>query len=293
MGSLGEVQKVNDMGAGAGGLRFDEIGYWTEIKLDIVREYAQAYSRILAKKPLNHFYIDGFAGSGVNIARRGQEFVRGSPLNALHVDPPFDGYFLIDLDGDKVQQLRALPEIRGRPDVQVICGDCTRVLLDEVLPKVKYGDYRRALCVLDPYGLHLDWEVMRTAGQMKSVEIFLNFPIMDMNRNVLWRKPQLARAQDHARMTAFWGDESWRAVAYQQVPTLFGDYEDIKRGNWQVAQAFQERLRSKAGFEYVSEPLPMRNSTNAVVYYLFFASQQPVASRIVQDIFRKHTNRAV
>jgi three-Cys-motif partner protein len=281
------------MGTGAGGLRFDEIGYWTEIKLDIVREYAQAYSRILAKKPLDHYYIDGFAGSGVNIARRSQGFVPGSPLNALNVDPPFDGYFLIDLDGDKVQQLRALPEIRDRLDVHVICGDCTRVLLDEVFPKVRYGDYRRALCVLDPYGLHLDWEVMRTAGQMKSVEIFLNFPIMDMNRNVLWRKPQLARAEDHARMTAFWGDESWRGVAYQQVPTLFGDYKDIKMGNTQVAQAFQERLRSEAGFKHVSEPLPMRNSMNAVVYYLFFASQQPVALKIVQDIFRKHKNRAV
>lgn len=35
----------------------------------------------------------------------------------------------------------------------------------------------------------------------------------------------------------------------------------------------------------------MRNSTNAVVYYLFFASQQPVASKIVQDIMKKYKNR--
>ena len=27
---------------------FDEIGYWSEIKLDIVREYAVAYSTILS-----------------------------------------------------------------------------------------------------------------------------------------------------------------------------------------------------------------------------------------------------
>ena len=25
-------------------LRFDEIGYWSEIKLDIVKKYAQAYA---------------------------------------------------------------------------------------------------------------------------------------------------------------------------------------------------------------------------------------------------------
>ncbi|MGD0766108.1 MAG: three-Cys-motif partner protein TcmP [Dehalococcoidia bacterium] len=271
--------------------RFDEIGYWSEIKLDIVREYAQAYSRILTAKRLNHFYVDGFAGSGVNLARRSKEFVAGSPLNALNVEPPFRGYFLIDLDGDKIAQLGALPEVGDRPDVHIICGDCNRVLLEEVFPRVKYTDYRRALCVLDPYGLHLDWEIMRTAGHMKSVEIFLNFPIMDMNRNVLWRKPQMASTADQKRMTAFWGDESWRDAAYQHVPTLFGDQWDVKTGNPEVAEAFRQRLGAEGGFAYVSEPFPMRNSTNAIVYYLFFAAQQPVALQIVKAIFRKYKNR--
>jgi hypothetical protein len=42
---------------------FDRIGYWSEIKLDIIREYASAYSRILTAQPgLHHAYIDGFAG---------------------------------------------------------------------------------------------------------------------------------------------------------------------------------------------------------------------------------------
>jgi len=43
-----------------------------------------------------------------------------------------------------------------------------------------------------------------------------------------------------------------------------------------------------AGFEFVPDPLPMRNSNNAVVYYLFFASQKPVAKKIIEDIFKKH-----
>jgi putative tryptophan/tyrosine transport system substrate-binding protein len=49
-----------------------------------------------------------------------------------------------------------------------------------------------------------------------------------------------------------------------------------------------EALLVDAGFEFVPEPLPMRNSNNAVVYYLFFASQKPVAKRIIEDIFAKH-----
>lgn len=276
-----------------GGLCFDEIGYWSEIKLDIVKEYAQAYSKILATKRFTFAYIDGFAGSGVHLAKGSKELVPGSPLNALQIDPPFHEYFLVDLDGDKVDQLRGFPEVKDRQGVHVIHGDCNRVLLDDVFPKVKYEDYRRALCVLDPYGLHLNWEVIETAGKMKSIEIFLNFPIMDMNRNALWHKPELASAEGQARMTAFWGDESWKQAAYRKQPTLFGEEDDIKRGNKEVVDAFTERLKSVAGFEFVPEPLPMRNSTNAVVYYLFFASHQPVASKIVQDIVKKYKNRRV
>jgi hypothetical protein len=28
-------------------LRYDEIGYWSEVKLDIIKKYAAAYSKIL------------------------------------------------------------------------------------------------------------------------------------------------------------------------------------------------------------------------------------------------------
>jgi hypothetical protein len=32
-------------------LQHDEIGYWSEVKLDIVKKYASAYSTIMAKQP--------------------------------------------------------------------------------------------------------------------------------------------------------------------------------------------------------------------------------------------------
>jgi three-Cys-motif partner protein len=227
----------------------------------------------------------------VHLARSSNEFVPGSPLNALHVVPPFRRYFLVDLDGDKIDHLSEFPEVRGRSNVRLIHGDCNRVLLEQVFPQVRYEDYRRGLCVLDPYGLHLNWEVIETAGKMGSIEIFLNFPIMDMNRNALWRRPDLASAEGQARMTAFWGDDSWRQAAYRREVTLFGDAEDVKLGNEEVVAAFSERLRTVAGFEFVPDPLPMRNSTNAVVYYLFFASHQRLAAKIVQDIVKKYKNR--
>ena len=46
-------------------LRLDEIGYWSEVKLAIVRKYASAYSTILAKQSVikGHVYIDRNKGA--------------------------------------------------------------------------------------------------------------------------------------------------------------------------------------------------------------------------------------
>ncbi len=110
-----------------------------------------------------------------------------------------------------------------------------------------------------------------------------------MNRNVLWHNPDAVDPKQADRMTAFWGDDSWKRVAYDTSQNLFG-WPD-KQPNDIIAEAFRERLKQVAGFEYVLEPIPMRNSVNAVVYYLFFASHKPVADKIVRDIFDKYRNK--
>jgi three-Cys-motif partner protein len=266
------------------------VGEWSELKLEILRKYATAYSTILARKGLHHAYIDGFAGAGRAISRRTKEMIPGSPLNALNVEPPFKYYYLVDLDASRVGELRRLTA--DRQNVYVFGGDANSILLSEVFPRIRFEDYRRALCVLDPYGLHLNWTIIKAAAELGTIEIFLNFPVADMNRNVLWRS-EGASDQNIQRMNAFWGDESWREVAYSVNANLFGDLEAEKQPNRVVADAFRERLRTVAGFRYVPEPAPMRNSVGAIVYYLFFAAHQPAAGKIVTDILDAYRERGL
>lgn len=275
-----------------GNLKLDEIDYWSEVKLDIIKEYAKAYSVIInAQHNIRQYlYIDGFAGAGVHISKRTKEYLPGSPLNALNVEPPFKEFHFIDLDGGRADALRKL--CVDYSNVNVYEGDCNDLLLQKIFPLAKYSDYRRALCLLDPYGLHLNWKVMYTAGRMGSIEIFLNFQVMDMNRNVLWRKPEKVDKSQLARMNAFWGDESWRNVAYIKTKGLFGDMEE-KATIEQVVKAYQNRLKEVAGFAYVPDPIPMRNSTGAILYYLFFASPKETGAKIVKDIFDKYKNKGV
>ena len=119
-------------------MKYDEIGYWSEIKLDIVREFAGTYSKILnaqTKPSLYHIYIDAFAGAGKHISKRTGEFVKGSPQNALLLNPPFREYHLIDLDCKKVDSLKGIAEQFANMNVNIYEGDCNRILLDQVFPK--------------------------------------------------------------------------------------------------------------------------------------------------------------
>lgn len=268
--------------------KFDQVGRWTEIKLEILRKYAKAYSTILSSQrvPLEHFYIDGFSGAGMHFSKATGEPLEGSPTIALQIEPPFRRYFFVDLDGDKLAFLRR--SVGDRSDVELLEGDCNGALLESVFPQVTYQQYRRALCLLDPYGLQLDWEVIFAAGRSGTIELFLNFPVMDMNRNALFRDSERATPEQKERMTRFWGDESWFDAVYDRSPQigLFQDREEWLKGtNADVAEAFRQRLKQVAGFRHVPRPLPMKNSNGAVVYYLFFASQKPVGGNIVEQIF--------
>jgi three-Cys-motif partner protein len=273
-------------------LKYDQIGYWSEIKLEIVRKYASAYSTIMNVQPdiERYCYIDAFAGAGQHILKSSGEFVPGSPENALWIDPPFDEIHLIDLDKSKVSNLRDLTA--GRLNVHVYEQNANTVLLDQVFPRCRYEDFRRALCLLDPYSLNVDWKVIKTAGQMRSIEIFYNFMIMDANMNVLWRNPDRVSPSQAARMDKAWGDHSWRQIAYTKVRGLFGDIEQ-KADNETVAEAFRERLQRVAGFRYVPAPIPMRNDQGAIVYYLYFASPKETGAQIVEDIFNRYRERGI
>src|SRR5215217_9723554 len=110
-----------------GNIKYSEIGFWSEAKLDIILKYARAYSTILNKRErLTHIYIDAFAGPGLHRAKLSGRPVAGSPLNALKMSPPFAEHHFIDLDNKRVQ---ALEELAGtRLDARVYHSDCNKIL---------------------------------------------------------------------------------------------------------------------------------------------------------------------
>jgi len=272
---------------------YDEIGIWSEVKLAIIREYASAYARIMEATrrdripSLRWLYIDAYAGPGYHLSETSGELVEGSPLIALNTEPPFHEYHFIDSEKARSEQLRKLAGPRS--DVFTYSEDCNKVLLGSVFPRAEYGNYKRALCLLDPYNIDLTWEVIETAGKSNSIEIFMNLMIMDINRNALRKDPDRSLPSKVAQMTRLWGDESWKDAGYDQIPTLFEQLIPQKVPNERFAESFRLRLEKKAGFKFVPKPMPMKiTNSNTVIYYLYFASQKEAGMDIVNDIFNKY-----
>jgi three-Cys-motif partner protein len=130
---------------------------------------------------------------------------------------------------------------------------------------------------------------------MRSIEIFINFMVMDMNMNVLLRDPSKAEDPQIARMDRFWGDRSWREVAYEvsRQMDLFGKEEEVKveGANDKIAEAYRKRLTDVAGFGYAPRPLRFVNSLGRTIYYLFFASPNRTGESIVEYIFEKYRKK--
>ena len=85
---------------------------WTQDKLERVRKYLVAYSKIMSRRRYPYAYIDGFAGTGYHVLEREEneaesilpeldepaveEFLDGSARIALQVEPRFHKYNFIE-----------------------------------------------------------------------------------------------------------------------------------------------------------------------------------------------------
>lgn len=271
----------------------DEVGPWTEVKVQIVREYALLFQKVIQTQPLfKSVYMDGFAGTGLLVSEIRRDIIDGTASEIMNVQPPFHEYHFIEFDPEKVQVLRRSLGVMDDSDelVRVHRGDCNTILLEKLLPTMKWESFRKGLLFLDPYGLEVDWRVVEAAGRSRCVDLLVNFPIMGMNRSVLRDPSKEAPTQEQVeRMNRFWGDETWRAAAFEQPRDLWGDPMPLrkKQGNEPIVQAYIKRLHEVAGFEYVSKPLAMRNSNNAPVYYLIGASAATQGVKLFNGVFKR------
>lgn len=269
----------------------DIIGPWSEDKLRLLRKYLVAYVDIMRNQTWcrnGYHYIDAFAGTGKPRSQYQERSVDGSPRVALTIDHPFHSYTFIEKSPWRIKHLLELKKEFPDRNIRIYEEDCNRIITSRITPRIRYEHYNRGLILLDPFSMNVKWRTIEQIAETRALEIFMNFPVMALNRTVLPNDPNTLTDGQVKRMNRFWGSTEWRGDIYQEVPTLFGSVEiKIRRTTGKrLGKLFKKRLETL--FRHVTYPLVMTNSRNAPLYCLIFAGHNATGAKIARDIFHQY-----
>lgn len=266
------------------------VGPWAKIKLDALEKYLKFYCSVLKNQGFTLVYIDGFAGAPITSVRPNaskghvasfwgetapedfeaiEEFVLGSPIRALNIDPGFGRHYFFDLDDRRVAELEDMKPVWPHKWVHVQTGDANeriRKLINQI------GGRRevKGVAFLDPYGPSLEWETVADLAATKKFEVIINLPIhMALNR--LLMKDVERRPEWEAMVDRCFGTAEWRELVYPKTTNLFGDVLEAKADGVPelLLKLYLDRLRKI--FPKVASPRLIRNTKNSPLYYLLWA----------------------
>ena len=272
-------------------------GEWTEIKIRVFKKYLSAYMQIMKDKPWKLIYFDGFAGSGdIQTKKETEKVIEGTARHVLSFDESrkFDFYYFVEKNLDNAQLLQSIinKEYPGLIDKSVVAGgdDCNQKLIDmaNFMQSPKGKNYK-AIAFIDPYGMQVKWSALESLKN-RNVDLWILVPT-GIGINRLLKKSEKSRQVCFETLGNFFGlepNEIETRFYYEDPQTvLFGNRKFKKIGNAVevAANLYQERL--KGIFKFVSDPLPLRNSTNTILFHFMAASKVPVAVKIANDIIKK------
>lgn len=283
----------------------------TDLKLQVIDEYLNAYTQALRNKFGQLWYIDAFAGTGTRTVTHGpsanlfdqaareafREQRRGSARIAIDANPAFDRLIFIDQKRGHVKALEALKAENPARSIDVVRGDCNLIIPAE-LARQKWGG-KRAVMFLDPYGLNVDWTTLEAIRQTNAIDVWYL-----VNINAILRQAARSRSavdiNKQKRLTRMFGTDAWRTDWYDlrpaQADMFTGQYsEDFDRIADEEAIEKWVHRRLMSLFPWVSpNPLRMFMDKGSVHQFsLFFAvsnSSGPalgLAQRLANHVLKK------
>jgi three-Cys-motif partner protein len=297
-------------------------GPWTDIKLDALQGYLTFFTSALKNQPIKHrpfelWYLDAFAGSGDRVVERKagglfdgevthfvDERLDGSAKKALEVDPPFQRLVFIEPDRSRHAALVALKVANPHRDVECIRDDGNTLVraicgADHWRTPISEGGRRvRAVLLLDPYGMQVDWTTLEAIRRTKAIDLLYLYPIGAVMRQAA-RDLSKVDADKAAALTRLHGDDSWRCDWYEvsrQQDLLSRDPCMLRAVTARQIEAwFKARLETL--FPFVSEPPPLLTPRGAKLFSLFLAvsNDSPaavaLAKKAVASIMRPRRTR--
>lgn len=290
-------------------------GSWTEMKLSALKSYLEAYQVIFKQnEQARHFktiYVDAFAGTGerkvssITTSAEPQLFLddelpevdayrKGSARIALELKSPFDEYIFVDKNKEHADHLMATIQ-REYPALQSRCQvwqeDGSEIIRELCVHRT--WKHQRAVVFLDPYGMNVEWNLLRLIANTQAIDLWFLFPL-GMGANRLLKRGAAPPKTFCDKLTRMFGTEDWQTAFYRESPQteMFGGEPGlIKEASFgQISEFFIERLKTIfAGVAPTTKVL--LNSKNNPMYLLCFAAGNPkgapTAVRIANHLLGK------
>ena len=300
-------------------------GPWTEQKLDCFTRYVKAYLTIMnAYREKYHWkllYFDGFAGCGdrklqedaldktidifgdQNVDEMDINLYQGAAERVVRLEQEmagFDFYYFSDKYEDNLTRLElklAGYNTKGRKifranDANVETKNLAQAMKrDAETPQsVSHPYHLKTLCLLDPFGMSIDWETIeQLAG--KSLDLWILVPTGSIISRLIKNDGSLMFPKTLERFFGLPQEQiTERFYTKTYEPNLFGEETEkvVKTKNViaEIANLYCEQLGTL--FPYVTnEPLVLYNRNNVPIFHFVCASFNKTAVKIAQEIIDK------
>lgn len=287
------------------------VGPWAQDKLGRLQKYLSAYTTIMRKQNwcAGYHYVDAFAGPGDHVVRtrRGraaaataptlkgleefdsapaeqQRFLAGSPRVALELENPFSSYVFVERAPERVAALEKLKAEYGNDrKITIRQGDCGAFLRSIATNGKTDWSKHRAVVLLDPFGMQVEWPTIELLAKTRAIDIFINFPVGMAIQRLLYRNSERFDERERAKLDSYFGTSDWYGHLYPSKPGLFGEQEQkVPDSGTALVEWYRGRLGT--AFTHVSKAALIRNTKGGHLYYLLVASHNATGVRIANDI---------
>lgn len=236
------------------GLIVHPSGPWVKQKYFYLNRYLDIFTKGMKYRwKGNLTFVDLFSGPGRCLIEKTNEEIEGSSLISLQYG--FKRYIFIEEQKKLIKVLeercRKSPEFNN---IVFLPGDCNSIVKETIR---EIDSSSLSLVFADPTGLDLHFNTIERVALERKVDLLLNIQFgMDVVRNFA----QYKKKGDSSKLGLFLGD----GVNWDKVNRPLD-----------VIKLYKERIR-KLGFQIVEfKDITIKNTKNAPMYFLLFASKNP------------------
>ena len=258
-------------------------GYWTSGKLEVLRDYLNAFTTATKNNSSERIYLDLFAGGTDNSDRITKKEIQSSAQIALSIDdPPFTRLRLFEV-ADKAQELEsALAAKHRNRDFKVYPGDCNQQI-QHVLEELKHLSWAPTFAFIDPNCMEAKWSTLKQLSEFRTrgrkTELFLLFSPQMFSR-LLPVKGQPLRLEDRDAINGVFGTQAWQNIYKMRLD----DSLDGRQAREEYLNLMRWRLEKELGYEW-THPLELKNTRGTSIYFMIFATSHQAGHDIMSHLY--------